>query len=71
MGPVAAPQVGVIGFGIDGLKLHEQTAFLGSQLDADLLRDVPGDFILQDKDVLQVAFVGLSLQMLVAPSDLG
>src|SRR6516165_5092343 len=54
-----------MGFGIDRVNLNEQTALFGSQLDADLLGDVPSDFILQGKDVLQVAFIGPCPQMVI------
>src|SRR5262249_7044520 len=43
--------------------LNAQTALIGSQFDEDLLGDVLGDFILQGKNVLQVAFIAPGHQL--------
>jgi hypothetical protein len=52
-------------FGIDGVNLHQHTALFGGQLDADLLGDVSGNFILQGEDVFQIAFVAPCPQMVI------
>src|SRR5215469_18021928 len=57
-GPVAAPEIGVLGLGIDSVSVNEPAALVGSQLEADLLGDVLSNFVLQGNDVLQVALIG-------------
>src|SRR5205823_9201737 len=63
--PIAAPQISVVRFGIDSVGLGQQGALFGSELDTDFLGDVPGDFTLQGKNVLQVALIALGPQVSV------
>src|SRR5215469_17030434 len=63
---VSSFEIGLVGFRIHALRVLQDSLFVGSQLDPDLLGDGSGDLLLEQERVPQVALIALSPQVLVS-----
>ena len=60
-------EVRLVRLGIHDPVVSQSRLFMCIEVDPDLLRDRPGDFVLQRQGVAPIAIVGLRPQVLVVP----